>query len=89
MKTFIFTKEYKKSTYGSKVTTKVWQIKNNKPVYVGETNYNTQSYRGHDHEAMQVIIGAKLLPLNCMDRPKYGYINRDKQNVVFQLIELC
>ena len=66
----------------------IYQIKNNVPVFVGDTKYNTQSYRGHDHEAMQVIIDTGLLPKNCMDRPKHGYINRDKAGKVFKLIEL-
>lgn len=88
MKTFFYTLEFKTGKYSTKVVNKVYQVKNNVPVFIGETSYVTASFRGHDHEAMQVIINNKKLPLNCMDRPKYGYINREKQNKVFRLIEL-
>lgn len=96
MKTFMYTLGFKKSSYGQNVTNKVYQIKNNIPTLVGERHYNTGSYRGHDHEAMQVIIDAKLLPLNCMDSPKHGYIvgekrsfyEGDKENKLYRLFEL-
>ncbi len=96
MKTFMYTLEFKKSSYGQNVTNKVYQIKNNIPILVGKGHYNTGSYRGHDHEAMQVIIDAKLLPSNCMDRPKQGYIvsekrsfyEGDKKDKLYRLVEL-
>lgn len=88
MKTFLYTTEFRKSTYGSNVTNTVYQIKNNTPLLIGSTTYNTGSFRGHDHEAMQVIIDKGFLPKNCMDRAKHGYINYDKQGKIFKLINL-
>lgn len=85
MKSFIYKTTFKNASYGQKVTNTVYQIKRGRPVLIGETTYNTGSYRGHDHEAMQLIIDNKLLPANCMDRPSRGYINFDKLNKVFQL----
>ena len=63
-----------------------YAVKNNVPEYVGECTYNTQSYRGHDHEAMNVIVNAKLLPKNCLTRG--GYLEYSKRNNVFKLTEL-
>lgn len=70
MKTFFYTIEIK----NRKVTNTVFQVKNNIPVLIGTRHYNIGYYRGHDHEAMQVIIDNKKLPKNVMDSPKYGYI---------------
>lgn len=88
MKTFLFTTEFKNASYGQNVINRVYQVKNNTPIYIGDARYNTGSHRGHEHEAMQVIIDKKLLPKNCMDRPKHGYIVREKQNKVFRLVSL-
>ena len=85
MKSFFFITTATNARYGQNITNKVYQIKKNVPVFVGIAKYNTGSYRGDDHEAMQVIIDLGLLPKNCMSRPKSGYINRAKQDVIFQL----
>lgn len=83
MKSFIYKTTFKNASYGQSVTNTVYQIKRGKPVFIGENKYNTGSYRGHDHEAMSVIMNSKLLPKNCVSRG--GYINYDKSNKVFQL----
>lgn len=85
MKTFIYTLEFKKSSYGSNVINTVYRIKNNKPVLVGEKRYNTGSYKGHDHEALNLIVSEKQLPKTAL---KGGYINFEKLGKEFELIEL-
>lgn len=85
MKTFIYKTTFKPTKYGSNVTNTVYHIKKNQPIYVGETTYNTGGYRGHDHEAMHVIVKAGLLPKSCLDGSKTGYINYAKANKVFKL----
>lgn len=87
MKTFIYITTFKNASYGQNVTNKVYQIKNNIPILLGERRYNTGSFRGHEHEAMQVIIDSKALPKKFMDHPKHGYIDRDKSHL-YRLVEL-
>ena len=41
---------------------KIYRIKNNKPVYVGETNWNTASYRGATSEVFNKLIQLKQIP---------------------------
>lgn len=88
MKTFLYTLEYKNAAYGTNVINTVYQIKNNTPLLIGSIKYNTGGFRGHDHEAMQVIIDNGFLPKNCMDRAEHGYIKYDKQGKIFNLIKL-
>lgn len=62
MKTFIYTREFKKSTYGRTVTCTIYRVKNNLPIYVGECKYNTGSTPGADSEVFQELIRLKLIP---------------------------
>jgi hypothetical protein len=86
MKTFIFTVSEKNARYGVNYNMKVYRIKNNKPVFIGETSYNSGSYRGHEDEALNVIIKAKELPKKCQTRS--GYVNFDELNKSFTLNQL-
>lgn len=88
MKTFFYSKHEKKAQFGTNVTLKVYQVKKGIPVYIGDATYNTQAYRGEDHEAAQVIISHKLLPLKVMDGSKTSYINYDEFNKRARLISL-
>ena len=86
MKSFFFTTEYKSARYGSNVTLKVYRVKNNTPYLVGEKHYTTGSYKGHDHEAVELLVEQKELPKKCTIRG--GYINYDELDKSFKLIEL-
>ena len=55
MKTFIFTIESKKTKIGSKFFAKVFVIENNTPIFIGGTNYNSGSYRGHKSEVFNLL----------------------------------
>lgn len=85
MKHFFYITEYKTARYGSNITNTVYQIKQGRPVRIGEAKYNTGSYRGHEHEAVQVLVDAKVLPNNVMSKPSSGYLDFDKLNKVYTL----
>ena len=57
MKTFIYTLEYGKNTRtgGRPVTVSVWQIKRNKPVFIGSERWNTAAWIGGKSAACRVI----------------------------------
>lgn len=85
MKTFIYSTKFKNSKYGSNVILRVYRIKNNLPIFLGEAFYNTGSYRGHEHEALDLIIQKKELPKNCQ---KGKYVNYNKLDKVYKLISI-
>lgn len=85
MKHFIYTLELKNAKYGYNVTNNVYQIIKGRPKHIGTANYNTQSYRGHDHEAVQILVDEKVLPKNVMDKPNHGYMVYHKLNTVYTL----
>lgn len=65
MKTFIFTitKRTVNRLYGGcKEVAKIYRIKNNKPVYVGATSWNTASYRGAVSEVFNKLIELGEIP---------------------------
>lgn len=65
MKTFVFTitKRTVNRLYGGcKEVAKIYRIKNNKPVYIGETKWNTASYRGATSEVFNKLIQLKQIP---------------------------
>ncbi len=69
MKTFIFSTHEKNARYGSlKVTAQVYRIKNNKPVYIGSTQWNTASFKGENSEVMNFLTREKEIP-----KKNYGY----------------
>lgn len=86
MKTFIYTKTQKPATYGTKVTLSIYHVKNNTPVYVGEVKYNTQSYRGEDHEVAVLLLEHKLISKNALRSG--GYIIRDIFESKYKLVRL-
>lgn len=86
MKTFIFKLEFKAAKYGKTVTNTVYRIKNNQPELVGETEYSTGSMRGHNHEAMRLIVSKGELPRTALTDS--GYLNYKQADKMFKLIEL-
>jgi hypothetical protein len=65
MKTFIFTVEKKSINRlygGCKEIARIYRIKNNKPVYVGQTSWNTASYRGAKSEVFNKLIDIGQIP---------------------------
>jgi len=86
MKTFIYTTQEKKQTYGVKYIVKIFQVKNNKPEWIGTIDYQSGGYRGHDSEVLRFIVKNKYLPNNCLD--KSGYLNYDKKGVIFKLYNI-
>lgn len=75
MKTFIYKTEHKNAKYGSNVTISIYQLKRNKPVFLGEVFYNTGSYMGTKHEVNKFLVTNKHLPKSYSRRS--GYINYD------------
>ena len=75
MKTYIYTKEGKWSrTYGnSKLTFSVYQVKKNKPVFIGQAYANSASYRGDESTVMNYLIEQKLIA-----KKNYGYYHNAK-----------
>lgn len=86
MKTFIYIKTEKRATYGTNVILSVYHLKNNKPNYVGDVKYNTQSYRGENHEVANLLVDKKLINRNSID--KGGYINYKAFDGNYKLIQL-
>lgn len=65
MKTFIFTVEKKSINRlygGRKEIARIYRIKNNKPVYVGQTSWNAASYRGAVSEVFNKLIDIGQIP---------------------------
>lgn len=93
MKTYIFTKEYKKNSYGCTVTAKVYRVKNNIPEYVTKVIYNTGSYRGHESEVFCELINIGEIPqsyynLSKNDYSGGGYYCEKVKEKGIQIIEL-
>lgn len=93
MKTYIFTTEKKKSSYGYKVICDIYRVKNNKPIYVGETSFNTSSNKGEISEVFCALIKLKEIPeryynLSKTDWHSGGYYCDKVEEKGIKIIEL-
>ena len=55
MKTFIYTLEKRKSTYGWNFITRIYSVENNAPDFIMEIKYNSGMYRGHESEVFNAL----------------------------------
>lgn len=65
MKTFIYTESKRtiSRTYGgSNYTLNVYEVIENKPVFIGEAKACTRAHKGEIHEALTVVV--KYLPID-------------------------
>lgn len=85
MKTFIYKNTYKKVSYGVDVTQRVYRMKNNKPIFLGEHTYNTGSMRGHEHECLAWLYKNKHVPKSYTDGSRTVYCNYEKRGKEFQI----
>lgn len=87
MKSFIFTTKRRNHKYGGEnVVAKIYRIKRNVPVYLGEVKYCTASMRGEDHEVNNWLIQNKHLPKTYQNGS--GYINWDLFNKKYTIKQL-
>lgn len=73
MKTFIYNTVSKPAKYGSNVIVSIYRLHKNKPIFLGETFYNTGSFRGIEGEINNWLISNKHLPNTYQERG--GYVN--------------
>jgi len=76
MKRFVAISTFKSVSYGSKVTQKIYQVKNNKLIYLGMNRYNTGSCMGNDHECAAWLMRNKHIPKTWVTKGT-PYINYD------------
>ena len=76
MKRFVVIHKFRNASYGQNVTQKIYSIKRNKLILLGENHFNTGSMRGEDHEAAVWLVRNKHIPKTWIT-PGTGYINFD------------
>ena len=76
MKRFLAIQTYKRASYGETVIQKLYQIKNNKPILLGQNSFNTGGMRGIDHEAAVWLMRNKHIPKTWITKGT-GYIDFD------------
>lgn len=82
MKTFIYTKESKKSKhYFFSYKFQIYRVKNNVPIHVDTVVVNSDVYAGGSSTIMNCLIGLKLIPKNKDNRYR-------GKNKTYQIIEL-
>lgn len=76
MKTFLYSTEYKQQKYGQRITATVYQLKKNKPVYIGEVVMYTQAMMGFEGEINKFLIENKIIPRTWQrDKNGSGYVD--------------
>lgn len=93
MKTYIFTKEYRKSRNYENVLCNIYRVKNNKPVYIGVARFSTGSSRKAISEVFCTLIELKEIPqsfynLSKTDRRSGGYYCDKVEEKGIKIIEL-
>lgn len=85
-KTFIYKKEVggrSRTSGSSKLTFTVYEIKNNKPDYIGETTASSGSYKGDYSTVMNFLAKEKRIPDNFTD-----YYRESEAEGIFTIMEL-
>lgn len=84
MKTFIYTivKTTQQSMGGRKQTAWIYRMKNNRPIYVCDTTWNTAGYYGEETEVQRELVREGFLAKKYM-----GYYNafEHKQHVIYRV----
>jgi len=83
-KTYIYNISNRKvnKTYGGvKETAKIYRLKNNKPIYIGEKTWNTSSYKGEDSEVYTELKNKKEVSEKEFDKND-GYLPNEKNSKI-------
>ena len=81
MKTFIYSAKYTKAKYGSNVTVSIYKLLRNKPIFLGEVKFNTQSYMGIEGEINKFLVTNKHLPSTYVESKGQYYVNYTKYGI--------
>jgi hypothetical protein len=86
-KNFYYKTSERKATYGWNVKAEVFKNTKTGIARVGETNWNTGSYKGEESEILDELVKQKLLPkevLNISKSPSggKGYYNSDLRDII-------
>ena len=76
MKRFLAVTIHKRAKYGSNVVQKIYRIKNNKLILLGEHTFNTGSMKGYNHEVAGWLADNKYIPKTWVTKGT-TYINYD------------
>jgi len=88
-KTYIYsiTDRKKNRNYGGvKETAKIYRLKNNKPIYIGEKTWNTASHKGKDSEVYTELKDKKEVSKKEFDKND-GYF-LDKKNSKIEIFRV-
>ncbi len=66
---------------GSKVRLSIYELKKNKPEYVGETEFNTASYKGEESEVYTKLKDSKIISQKEFDSNDGYYDSKSKTKV--------
>lgn len=61
MKHFICTTQEKRASYCVDIVLSVYVIKKGRPVFIGQTRYNSGACKGNSGEAMDVLLEKKFI----------------------------
>jgi hypothetical protein len=94
MKSFAYKIDTKKTRYGFMYRATIFKIVQNKPIQVGVYSYSSGSYRGHNHEVVNVLVGCGELPRRALTTWEAGspigsgYIDNSWKEKNYELFEL-
>ena len=86
MKTFIFSVKTRSTKFGNNVILNIYRMKNNKPIFLGNVQFNTKSYKGNKCEVISFLVYNQHLPKKCMDEG--SYMNFEEFNKSFKIYEV-
>lgn len=73
-------------TYGGrKETAKIYRVKNNKPIYVGETSWNTSGYKGEESEVYTKLKNEKEVSKKDFEKDKGYYRPNNSKVEIFKV----
>ena len=83
LKTFIYVKESKPTIYSNRLTFKVYRVKKNLPIYIGEVTASGGAYKGDDSTVM-----CYLSSKGCIGKKHNGYYSPKPETDGFQIYQV-
>lgn len=88
MKHYIFTAKESKASYCVNVTLRVYRIKNNKPVFIGNVGFNSGATKGAESEVFRLLQEQKEITL-ALYKSTNGYYNwKMKESGIISITEI-